>query len=267
MARMGKRDWTSGPGGAPWWALGVILVGVALLAFLYPMATGRLQDPLPEAERARLAAAAAPSPSEEAGAAPAVAAFIGDSYTVGAGTEAPEQSFTARVAAHEGWREANLGRGGTGYVTALEGDVAQAACSLDRCPTYTEMIDDAVAVAPDVVVVSGGRNEVDVADDADYADGVAAFFRTLREQLPAARIIAISPLWSDGAPPDELALVAEAVRVGVTGAGGSYLDVGQPLQEHPEWVIDDGIHPDPTGHAAIADAVNARLDALPPTTP
>lgn len=252
-----------GFGRAPWWAVVVIVVGLVALIIGFPFALNRGSEPLSRAELDRIAAAESSAEASEAAVAPKLVAFMGDSYTAGVGASSQSDRFTTLVAAHEGWIEKNFGVGGTGYITAIDSATAQDACSLDRCPSYTEKIADAAAIQPDTVVVSGGRNESDKADDQGYAEGVADFYRQLRAALPDAQIIAASPIWSAGSPPAGLAKVGDAVRAGVTAVGGTYLDIGEPLRGHPEWLIADAKHPNSAGHAAIADAVDAALGALP----
>lgn len=245
----------------PWWAVVVIVVGLVGLVVGLPIALKRGGEPLPKAELDRLAAAASSADAADQTTEALVAAFMGDSYTAGAGAGDQAHRFTSLVAAHESWVEQNFGVGGTGYVTTVEGSSAQKACSLDRCPSYPEVIAQAAAANPSIVIVSGGRNDVPNVD-GKYAAGVADFFQQLRAALPDAQIIATSPLWGADVPPSELASIARAVQDGVTAVGGTYLDIGQPLRGHPEWIIADGIHPNAAGHAAIAQAVDAALDSL-----
>ena len=118
-------------------------------------------------------------------------AFIGDSYTAGAGASTPERRFPALVGASEGWIVENLGRGGTGYLATA----GKQGCGLDHCPNYREMISAAQKVNPSIIIVSGGRN--DLAMPGANAQ-VAGFYKDLRAAFPKATIRATSPLWDDG---------------------------------------------------------------------
>src|SRR5215212_3919836 len=82
-----------------------------------------------------------------------VAVFIGDSYAQGSG------KWPELVSKAQGWRQVNLGRGGTGYEARLAGAAAQKGCGLKECPSFPEMAAVAVKLHPDVVVVAGGRND------------------------------------------------------------------------------------------------------------
>jgi hypothetical protein len=82
-----------------------------------------------------------------------IAVFIGDSYTQGA------DKWPSKVAADQGWREVNLGRGGTGYSKRLSGKDATKGCGLNECANFPEMVTVAVQRKPDIVLVAGGRND------------------------------------------------------------------------------------------------------------
>jgi acyl-CoA thioesterase-1 len=110
-----------------------------------------------------------------------------------------------------------------------------------------------------VVVVSGGRNDLAVAGDQSCAQSVATFYADLRSAFPDAEILAVSTLWDDEPAPDDLAVIADAVRAGVERVGGAYLDVGQPLAGRPDLLGRDGVHPNDEGHRAIADAINSAI--------
>lgn len=174
-----------------------------------------------------------------------VVAFIGDSYTAGS-----DVRWTSLVAKTKGWREINLGRGGTGY----EATAGKAGCGLDYCPPYGEMAAKAIAAKPDVVFVAGGRN-----DGGVYPAKIKAVFADLRRGLPDAKIYAVSPVWDDDPAPGWLARQSKAVKAAVSAAGGTFLDIGEPLSGHPKLITADGIHPNAEGYQALAAAVLREL--------
>jgi GDSL-like Lipase/Acylhydrolase family len=149
----------------------------------------------------------ASSPSATRTRAPLVRiAFLGDDYTLGKGASSPKKRFTALVGARLDVHETTIAADGAGYAKA---------------PTdgsdYSALVAKVVAAEPDVVVVSGGRN--DVYDSADTVRSAAVkLFATLHTRLPKATLVAVAPFWGDSSPPQTLAPVAAAVKAGVTSA-------------------------------------------------
>lgn len=184
-------------------------------------------------------------------------AFIGDSYTAGAGA-AKGAGFADLVAAKLKLKASNFSQSGTGYVKRIDTGGA-AGCGQDTCPNYVEMADKVIAKGPAIVIVSGGRNDPD--DAAAFDANAKALFSKLRAGLPKATIIATSPIWAADPPPIQAAAMRKSVEAAVTGAGGKYIDLGDPFLGHPEWITKDNIHPNDAGHEVLADAVLAGFTA------
>jgi lysophospholipase L1-like esterase len=101
-----------------------------------------------------------------------------------------------------------------------------------------------IAVEPDIVVVAGGRNDLNgLTPDATLKSDIDAVFNALRAGLPNAEIIAESPVWDSTAPPARLALVAADVQAAVTAVRGTYVDVGEPLAGNAAAIGPDHLHP------------------------
>jgi lysophospholipase L1-like esterase len=194
--------------------------------------------------------AATPTPAK-----PLRAAFVGDSYTQGAGSTGADATIPELLSARETWIPTNLGHGGTGYITSAD----KQACGLDYCPTYLETLPEIIEADPEVVFVSGGRNDISSARTAPAA--IADFYSQLRAALPNAQIIAVSPLWDDDPAPDGLGTIAAAVQVAVEDVNGTYLDIGQPLEGRTELMSEDGIHPADDGYALIVDTIDPLIPA------
>lgn len=251
-----NRDFAGVPG---WGLVASAMVVVAVGGFAW----WKTSQPEPTASWTPVAQeSSTPEPSPSESPAP-VAVFVGDSYTAGAGSTDPMLRFSTRVATAEGWDEVNLGVGGVGYVVIGTQDptVAQAACGLDYCPSYSEVIDQVVEAQPDIVVVSGGRNNTG-SDIATIRTSVEDFYSQIREAVPDAVIYVTSPVWDDDPAPEVMGEIASAVEGSAKGVGAIYLDIGEPLLGHPELVVADGIHPTDDGHAALAEAVIAALGEL-----
>lgn len=227
----------------------LVVAAVAALAVAASLALSTL--------RTAPAPAPAPSPSggpasPEAGADAPVAVFIGDSYTVGAGSEIAGSGFPAILGEARGWQVVNLAVSGTGYVRAH----AAGYCPEGGCPAYAGVIDDAVAADPDVVVVSGGRNDLGL-EDIDAA--VADFFQQLRAALPEPRIVVTSPLWDDSATPPELVAMRETVARESQRVGAELVDLGDLFAGRPELIAPDDLHPNAAGLRLIAERIDEAL--------
>jgi lysophospholipase L1-like esterase len=186
-------------------------------------------------------------------------AFIGDSYTAGSGASSPENRWTTRLATSRGWEEINLGSGGTGYLVtskASDGSVRK---------NYQDRIVAAVKAKPDVVLVTGGGNDLAL-NPVDVVAAVRDFYPALRKALPEAQIIAVNPLWGATEIPAGLTDVQAAVKSSVSGVGGTFVDIGQPLVGHPELVIADKVHPNDQGAGEIAALTDAALTKSPAGT-
>lgn len=180
-------------------------------------------------------------------------AFIGDSYTSGAGA-AKGAGFADLIAAQLKLKASNFSQGGTGYVKRIEAG-GGGACGNDVCPNYGEMADQVIAKAPAIVIVSGGRN--DPSEPVAFDAATNALFSKLRSGLPNAKIIATSPVWGAEAPPIRTEAMNDSIRAAVTAVGGTFVDVGQPFTNHPELITGDNVHPNDAGHRVLADAVLA----------
>lgn len=199
--RRSSRDifWTQQYGGMPVWGLAAAMAFLAIAAAVAIPAA--LSQPEPAEAREPRPVPTMVQPEKKP-----LAVFIGDSYTAGAG--GTKGGFAPIVAADQGWRMENLGRGGTGFlIQDLDADLAQQACGADYCEAYPEMITEAAGMSPDVVVVSGGRNNAGDAG-ADVREAIDEFFASLRAELPDARVIVTSPVWDDDEAPAMLADIA-----------------------------------------------------------
>jgi acyl-CoA thioesterase I len=189
--------------------------------------------------------------SASAPAAPVIA-FLGDDWTAGTGATGKAQRFTTIVCTQLGAQEKNFGVDGTGYAkSSADGG------------SYESRIAAVVAAHPQIVVVSGGRND-SVDAPATAAAHARALFATLHSKLPNAVLVAVAPFWGDSDLPPAMVALADAVKQGVTAAGGTYLDLPDPIHGHPSFMADLA-DPNDQGYAAIAAALAPELQPLLPS--
>jgi acyl-CoA thioesterase-1 len=241
----------------PTWAIIAMLVGVAAIAVLTPLAWGRGELSPAEIERieSRIAAER-PEPSAGPEAPPVRAAFLGDSYTVGVGDD-DEGGYVRPVAERFGWEALVFGQTGTGYVDP--GDVDPGSVP------YPDRIPEVIAAEPDVVVVQGSTNDARRPEDVQAA--ALELFTALREGLPETQIVAVGPVLPPIESSGDVRRVTEAVAAAAAAAGVPFLD---PVAE--EWLpfqreaLYDGdlLHPSPAGYDQFADRLGDRLGEILP---
>ncbi|TFC56507.1 SGNH/GDSL hydrolase family protein [Cryobacterium sp. TMB1-7] len=227
----------------------VVGAGAASTASLVPTLPPATPSPTASAPPT---ASAAPTDSPTSPTDPAVAVFLGDSYTQGWGASNPTMKWTTVVAYAAGWTEVNEGQGGTGYVTMA----GVASCGQDDCPAYPDRVADIAAAAPDVVVIAGGQNDRwALATDPELVQAaVDRTFSLLREGLPNARLIAVGPSTAEPAT----AMITDLdgwVRAAADRVDAEYVSLLDPVVIQNDMVVSDGVHVNDAGHRAIADRV------------
>lgn len=188
-------------------------------------------------------------------------AFVGDSYTSGAGTDSGETSrYPALVGASLGVPVQVRGFNGSGYVAR------------GPKPYDTTFPEAARQVDPEarLVVVFGSRNDA-ASDDVDITSRqirtkVAETVAEIRQRAPRAQIVLIGPPWINNKPPARIEQARDAVRAAADDAGVPFVD---PLEagwfaEEDEiedgksrLIADDHIHPNDEGHRYLAQKIGA----------
>ncbi len=228
------------------------LLSTAVMVGSLALVSGCAQTPPPVSEKVQQAYDNIGTYTAPASPSGPVVAFIGDSYTFGTGAKNRLNRWSTQVSNQLGWQEANFGKGGTGYISISQ------QCS-GPCTTYGGTIEEAKAASPSMVFVTGIRNDASLAPQ-DLDSAIGDFYPALRAALPDAKIVAISPIWDANQPPARIADIGDRIRESVEGVGGTYLDIGQPLQGHPEFLDPDGVHPNDAGYSAIAEAIRTSLE-------
>jgi acyl-CoA thioesterase-1 len=182
------------------------------------------------------------------GAKPVVVA-IGDSIMKGHGLPAG-QAWPALVAANNHWSLTNLACDGAGFLTT--GD------SNDCANDFAGLIEEAVNLHPNLILISGSSNDLGV-DNGALSQQTTSVVDALRSRLPNAVIVGISTVWNDTVAPDQMDTMNEQVRTAVKSVNGIYLDIGQPLAGHRSWLQSDDVHPTATGQRKLATAIAGAL--------
>lgn len=150
------------------------------------------------------------------------------------------------LSTEEDWNGLNFSCSGAGFVAP------------GACGTYDDMIDAAVAVDPVLVIVPASSNDLR-ADQATLKARMSGTMQRLRAALPHATIVGLSAIWNDRAAPARLTEISNDLEAAVASIGGEYLDIGEPVSGHPEWVQLDTVHYTRDGYDAVARAVGAAL--------
>lgn len=144
----------------------------------------------------------------------------------------------------------NLGCDGGGFV------------AVGSCGTsFAGLIPDGAKENPDIVLVQGSDNDHKQAEPA-LTSATNAMIAELHRVMPHAQIVGINTLWNQPSPaPDEITYSSTAVENAVKAVGGTYVDIGQPLQGHPELLQSDSEHPNAEGQQVLMEEVKKACDA------
>jgi lysophospholipase L1-like esterase len=180
-------------------------------------------------------------------------AFYGDSYTLGVGATSAANRWSTIICAERGWREFNPSINGLGFVRNRrnfgDGDLPS----------------QIIGSNPDIVFVTMGLNDnFGFVTDADRIRvQISTDLEYLRLALPMARFIVVEPFWYTDDRPDSLSVITGWVKAAAEFIDADYI-VGAShwLEHHPEWMADDGLHPNDAGYAQMASQMDAALGAL-----
>ncbi|MGB3908886.1 MAG: SGNH/GDSL hydrolase family protein [Pseudolysinimonas sp.] len=178
-----------------------------------------------------------------------VAAFYGDSLTMGLGATSPEQRWASLLSARRGWTEVNPSIPGLGFVQARGG--------LDLPAQIVE-------ARPDVVFVTLGINDLWLveSDGASVETAIASDLERLRAGVPDARILVFALFSPLAAEPPQATVMNGWLRASAAQVGATFVTKSSHwLVDRREWTV-DGIHFNDAGNAAIADLMDAELRRL-----
>lgn len=139
---------------------------------------------------------------------------IGDSNSVADG----EGIWVDAVAESLGWGTVvNLSSPGRGFYASPRD------CNLDPCDNFGGSVELISDEEPDVVVTFGGTADGDVA----LGEAANSYFESLRQALPDAELIAISPVTGADEWPYFMSMHQQSIRAAVENVGGTMIDVGR----------------------------------------
>ena len=186
-----------------------------------------------------------------------VVAFYGDSYTLGTGASDEGQRWSTIISTDRGWTEVNPSVNGRGFVNNRP--------SLPPAYPASDEVSQVIAARPDIVFVTMGLNDnFSMPQRADaIRSAIRTDFDTLRSQLPDARIIAVEPFWYTDERPDSVEQIIDWVHAEADRAGADWIPAASHwIEHHPEWMADDGLHPNDEGYAEMATRMDAALREL-----
>lgn len=191
------------------------------------------------------------------------AVFYGDSVVTGwRGTTRPGARWTSLVCERLGWREVALAVNGMGYLRRRGPRDAQGERALST--TDTTLLDAAIRLAPDVVVVCLGVNDVPLVDE--HADEIRGCIRRDLSRL-AAELPGVPTVVTTYSPTEELSPEASLVHGWVSDECARlrmpYVErFRRALGGAAHLLCDDGFHPNDAGHAVLAQAILPTLGEL-----
>lgn len=178
-------------------------------------------------------------------------AFIGDSWTEGAGTT-NLQGYAFLTGRELGWRYRVLGVGGSGYVRPGSG------------APFGTRVDPAVAGNPDVVVIQGSVNERGTPTE-ELAPAVARTLDRLVEAAgPDTTVLVLGASYVPDDGDRDVDRVNRVVREAAAARGLRFVDVAAEGWTDPDdrtiWA--DSLHPNDRGARRIADRLAPLLRAV-----
>ena len=201
-------------------AVGILIIGVLVVLFLRPA----VDDGRPRV------------------------AFYGDSYTLGTGATSLDKRWSTIISEDRGWAEFNPSVNGLGFVN-------------NRGPGQ-DLPDLVIGDKPDIVFITMGLNDNFSYDFAanEIRAAITADFTKLKMALPDARFIVVEPFWYTDERPASLGVISTWVQDAAAAIDADYIPgASHWIEGHPEWMAEDGLHPNDDGYAEMARRMDAEL--------
>ena len=178
-------------------------------------------------------------------------AFYGDSYTLGTGATDISKRWSTVISAERDWNEFNPSVNGLGFVN-------------NRGPGQ-DLPDQVIANEPDIVFITMGLNDnfsFDRAPD-QIKQAITDDFTKLKAALPDARFIVVEPFWYTDARPGSVETIIGWVKDAAAEIDADYIPgASHWIEGHPEWMAEDGLHPNDEGYAEMAKRMDEELGKL-----
>ena len=180
-------------------------------------------------------------------------AFYGDSYSLGTGATGPEKRWSTIVSRERNWNEFNPSVNGLGFINNRDnfGDGDLPSLVIDA--------------QPEIVFVTMGLNDnfsFEYAAD-DIRAQISFDFERLKAGLPDARFVVVEPFWYTDERPESVDTIIGWVKDAADDLGADYVPgASHWIEGHPEWMADDGLHPNDAGYAAMAERMDEELAKL-----
>jgi hypothetical protein len=184
-------------------------------------------------------------------------AVVGDSYTTGT----DEGGLGSKAWTTRTWL--TLGRQGVQIApdVAAEGRAGYVVRG-DHGSVFEDLT--ARAVHPDdaLVVFFGSRNDEGV-DPLQLAGMAHDTFDLAHRLAPSAKLLVIGPPWPTSDPPFDVQYVRDTLAGQARDAGAAFVD---PISDgwfvgRPDLIGSDGVHPNDTGHAYLAEKIAPLIRA------
>ena len=172
-------------------------------------------------------------------------AFIGDSFCDGTGASTKLKRWTTLVSQDLGWFEKNACIGGTGYIT-----------STDRTGYEVAVTGVLTSLKPAIIVISGGKNDLGLMTEGgtEISDASCALFKGIKESLPKAHVVVVSPFWDTTKAPTLLGHEITAIKSCANQYGARVLPNTHYWFVGNEKLFDLAVGaPNDKGHALIAE--------------
>ncbi|WP_410482257.1 GDSL-type esterase/lipase family protein [Rhodococcus sp. ANT_H53B] len=115
-------------------------------------------------------------------------------------------------------------------------------------------MDVVAAPKPDIIVVSGVRNNYEAGTSSVTGAVALSLFEAIEAAAPSTEVIVTDPIWDSTEPPADFAPLIDGVKAAAASAEARYLDIDEALADHPDMMDPDGLRPNDAGHQTVAGA-------------